>query len=33
MTVNIVIFDIKKNWIGLFTFKTLDGIKDQEKNN
>jgi len=28
-----VILEIKKNWIGLFTFMTLDGIKDQEKSN
>jgi len=33
MAVNIVIFEIKKNWIRLFTFMTLDGIKDREKSN
>ncbi len=33
MTVKMVIIEIKKNWIGLFTFKTLDGIKDREKSN
>ncbi len=31
MTVNMVIFENKKNWISLFIFMTLDGIKDQEK--
>ena len=33
MTVNKVICEIKKNWICLFKFMTLDGIKGQEKNN
>ena len=30
---NIVTFDINKNWMLFFTFMTLDGIKDRGKNN